>query len=151
MQSEVYFLSDLGRHGWAPELGSPQAVSEFRDRSKRISEQARLVVIDLGQSGSDNLAVTDVQISEPYVLAGRDVNVKAQVKNFGRQPRTQQLVELFVDGRRAGEEHVDRAGRRRSHRRRSPIASIRPATMPWKCGWRRICWTSTTIAGSRCR
>lgn len=106
-QSEIYFLSDLGRHGWAPELGSPQAIAEFRDRSKRLSEQARLVVIDLGQSSSDNLAVTDLQINEPYVLAGRDVNITAQVKNFGRQARTQHLVELFVDGRRAGEEHID--------------------------------------------
>jgi hypothetical protein len=107
VQSEVYFLSDLGRHGWVPELGSPQAVTEFRERSQRISEQARLVVIDLGQSGTDNLAVTDIEISEPYVLAGRDVNVVAQVKSFGRQPHTQHLAELFVDGRRAGEEHVD--------------------------------------------
>src|SRR5262249_5620180 len=72
-----------------------------------LSEQARLVVIDLGQSGSDNLAVTNVESSEPYVLAGGDVNITAQVKNFGRQAHTQHLVELFVDGRRAGEEHVD--------------------------------------------
>ncbi len=107
VQSEVFFLSDLGRHGWAPELGSPQAVTEFRERSQRISEQARLVVIDLGQAGSDNLAVTGVQMSEPYVLAGRDANIVVQVKSFGRQSHTQHLAELFVDGRRAGEEHVD--------------------------------------------
>jgi hypothetical protein len=107
VQSEVYILSDLGRAGWAPELNGAKAVEEFRARSKRISESARLVVIDLGQTGSDNLAVTDAATAEPYVTVGRNVTVTAEVANFGRQSRSQQLVEFFVDGRRAGEEYVD--------------------------------------------
>jgi hypothetical protein len=107
VQSEVYFLSDLGRAGWTPELGGAKGMEEFRARSKRISETARLVVIDLGQAGSENLAVTEVATAEPYVTVGRDVTVTAEVGNFGRQSRSQQLVEFFVDGRRAGEEYVD--------------------------------------------
>jgi hypothetical protein len=107
VQSEVYFLTDLGRAGWVPELPGPAAVAEFRDRSKRLSESSRLVVVDLGQTGSDNLAVTSIEAAEAYATVARDVTVTAEIANFGRQARGEQLVEFFVDGRRAGEDRVD--------------------------------------------
>ena len=107
VQSEVYFLSDLGRHGWAPKFAGPQDRTEFQQRSKRLSESSRLVVIDLGQSGSDNLAITSVAAADPYATVTRDVTITAEIENFGRQPRNQQLVEFFVDGRRAGEDYID--------------------------------------------
>ena len=41
------------------------------------------------------------------VIAGRDVNLATSIKNFGRQNRMRQPVELLVDGRRIEQKFVD--------------------------------------------
>jgi hypothetical protein len=107
VREEVYFLSDMGRTTWAPELRGPTAAKEFLARSQRLSKRAKLYPIDLGQAASDNQALTALATAEPFATVSRQVTLEGEVHNFGRQPRPHQLVELFVDGRRAGEEHVD--------------------------------------------
>jgi Aerotolerance regulator N-terminal/von Willebrand factor type A domain len=108
VREEVYFLTDLGRTSWAPDLHG-DAVAEFRERSRRLGEATALTVLDLGQTGAENLAVTRAAASEPLATTARDVSLEAEIRNFGRQPRAHQLVEFFVDGRRAGEQFVDLA------------------------------------------
>jgi len=107
-RQEVYFLTDLGRVGWAPEL-SGSAEAEFRSRSRELAEKATLVAIDLGQADSQNLAVTDVRTSEPVVTLSKSASVQAKVKNFGPRACNRQRVELLVDGRSAGEAYVGEA------------------------------------------
>lgn len=109
MRHEVYFLSDLQRATWQPDLGDDEAGSQFRQRSQRLGQQAALMVIDLGQADSDNLALTDVRSLEAFATVARDLTVEADVQNFSAQERTHQLVELYVDERRAGEAFVDLA------------------------------------------
>lgn len=109
VRAEVFFLSDMGRTSWAPELRGQAATKEFLARSQRLSKRARLYPIDLGQAASDNRAITALATAEPFVTVSRPVTLEAQVHNFGRQSRPHELVEFFVDGRRAGEEHVDLA------------------------------------------
>lgn len=103
---EVYFLTDLGRVGWSPP-SDPTALAEFRRRSKQLADSATLVVIDLGQAGAENIAVTGATIGEPFATIARNVEIQAGLKNFGRQARSRQPVELLVDGRRVAEQHVD--------------------------------------------
>lgn len=107
VRRDVYFLTDLQRATWSPDLGGSEAVGDFAERSRRLGNTAGLMVIDLGQSGSDNLVVADLRTTEPFATVARDVTLEAEIRNFGRQARTHQLVELYVNGRRAGEEHVD--------------------------------------------
>jgi hypothetical protein len=107
-REDIFFLTDLGRTSWAPEGRSAAATAEFRARSEQLSKPpATLYVIDLGQAGSENAAITSLASVEPFATVARDVTLEAEVRNFGRQSRPHQLVELFVDGRRAGEEYVD--------------------------------------------
>lgn len=106
VRTEVYFLTDLGRNTWVPDVKDPQA-ADYRRRIERLSEQASLVVLDLGQAGSENLAVTAVAANEPFVTTAREVTFTAEVRNFGSQPRNHQLVELWVDERRIKELYVD--------------------------------------------
>ena len=103
---EVLFLTDLGRVGWQPDLSSA-AAAEFRQRTAGLAEEAALRIIDVGQPAADNLAVARVNISEPVVLAGQPVTVAATLRNFGRQPRSRQNVELLIDGRRVGQQKAD--------------------------------------------
>jgi len=107
VQEEIFFISDLGRNTWMPELPGTEAVDEFVERSARLGEAARLMVIDLGQEDCDNLLITDLRIAEAYVTVSRDVTFEVGIRNFGRQGRARQRIELFVDGRRAGEQFVD--------------------------------------------
>jgi hypothetical protein len=113
---EIYFLTDLGRTTWLPDLHEgeqsakadrAQAAADFLELSKRLGTQAAIVVADLGQDQAENLAIESLVIAEPYVTIGRELALEAVVRNFGRQQHSRQLVELFVDGRRAGEDHVD--------------------------------------------
>ncbi|HWB08067.1 MAG TPA: BatA domain-containing protein [Pirellulales bacterium] len=106
-REEVFFLTDLGRNTWMPDLRTPAAVGEFRDRSQRLASAATLVVADLGQDGVDNVAVTGLRPLESFVTLARDATLEAELHNFGRQNRERQHVELVVDGRRAGESQVD--------------------------------------------
>ncbi len=106
-RQEVYFLTDLGRVGWLVDSLDAAARTEFGNRSKRLAESAGLVVIDLGQEGAENVAVTALSTDEAFATVGRSVLVEAELKSFGRQARPGQLVQLLVDGRRVDEEHVD--------------------------------------------
>ena len=120
---EVYFLTDLGRVGWAPDRApvsqtavSQTAVSQTaaagvkarcRNLFKRLAESATLVVVDVGQMGAENVAVTAARTSEPFATAAGSFGIEADVKNFGRRRRNRQPVELVVDGRRVDEVRVD--------------------------------------------
>ena len=143
-RQEVYFLSDMQRVDWAPEL-SEKAMSEFRRQSEALAQTATLVVIDLGQPGAENLAITELRALEPVAVAGRNVNFEVALKCFSRQTRDGQVVELLVDGRRAARQTVDvPAGGEASHD--FPIALKRPATTRSKPAPRATRWTLTTIA-----
>lgn len=104
VRNEVYFLSDLQRHGWLPDAGG---AAQFRQLSQKIADRASLSVIDLGQADGDNVAITRFRASEPLATLERETTLEAEIRNFGRQPRARQLVELLVEGRRAGDTYVD--------------------------------------------
>jgi len=103
---EVYFLTDLGRVGWMPELSGP-AAADFQRRSRELAEAAILVVIDLGQPAAENLAVTDLRLLEQVPVPGRNVPLAATLENFGRQGQTAQTVDLLVDGHRVEGQRVN--------------------------------------------
>jgi hypothetical protein len=105
-RSEVYFLTDLGRNTWLPDLKDADA-ADYRQRLDRLGQAASLVVVDLGQSGAENLAATALVAEEPFATTAREIGFSAQVRNFGAQPRNHHLVEFHVDNRRVKESYVD--------------------------------------------
>ena len=107
-RQEVYFLTDLGRNSWSPNLNGPQAAAELHGKLNKLKTAgASLVVIDLGQANSENIAVTDLRCRDSYATIGRELTFEAAIKNFGRQARTHWPVEFLVDGQRVKEEFVD--------------------------------------------
>ena len=103
---EVYFLTDLQRLTWAPQL-SAAAAAEFRRQTEELTRKATLLLVDLGQQSAENLAITGLQATDPLLTVGSDVPLEVRLKNFGRQAITRQTVELFVDGRRITQKQVD--------------------------------------------
>lgn len=106
--AQVYFLTDLGRVGWVPEFRGAAAAAAFRQRTARIAEAAGLVVIDLGQAGAENVAVTSLRVAEPYATVGQSVTVEAELRSFG-QAGGRQPAELWADGRLVKRESVELA------------------------------------------
>ncbi len=106
--TKFYFLTDLDRPGWAPQR-SAAAVTEFHRQTAAVAQVASLSVIDVGQPTAENVALTGLRAREPVVSVGRTVTLETTLKNFGRQPRSQQPVALWIDGRRRDQKHVDLA------------------------------------------
>jgi hypothetical protein len=104
---EVCFLTDLCRVGWLPEKGSTAALAELQQQGKRLAASASLVVIDVGQAAAENIAVTGATTNEPFATVARNVEIQAQLRDFGRQSKNRQSVELLVDGRRVAQQNVD--------------------------------------------
>ena len=103
---EVYFLTDLQRITWAPKL-SEAAAADFRQQTDELSRAAMLLLVDLGQPLTENLAITSFRATDPLMIVGRSVQLEAELKNFGRQARRRQPVELLVDRRRIEQKEVD--------------------------------------------
>ncbi len=160
---KVYFLTDLQRTTWSPELGDA-AKDDFRRQSQALAKAASLVLIDLGQPGAENLAVTGLRAVDPVAVAGRSVTFEATVKNFGSQPRNRQAVQWLVDRRRSEEQVLDlppgteKATPRFSCRFQTPgdhTVEVRAKAMPWRsttiatwwcpCGSRSACCASTAV------
>ena len=76
-------------------------------RPEGLAAIAQLQVINLGQPGDDNLAVTSLDLRDPLVLAGRGVELEAGVRDFGHLARQHQAVDLLVDGHPAGRQYAD--------------------------------------------
>jgi hypothetical protein len=103
---EVYFITDLQRVTWAPKL-SEAAAAEFFQQTDELAKAAMLFLIDLGQPTAENLAVANLRTTDPLVTVGRGVQLEAEFKNFGRQARRRQPVELLIDGRRVEQKEID--------------------------------------------
>ncbi|MEX2111652.1 MAG: BatA domain-containing protein, partial [Pirellulales bacterium] len=105
-RQEVFFLTDLGRNTWVPDLKDAD-LAQYHQRLASLAERAALAVVDVGQAQADNLAATGLSPDAPFATLARDVGFSAQVRNFGSQPRNHHLVEFHVDGRRVKESYID--------------------------------------------
>ena len=103
-REEICVFTDLGRVGWHIE---PPGRPAFRERLDRLAASATIVVIDLGQEGADNLAITSLASEPGFLTPGRSVRLEARVQNFGERSHERHGVEWFVDGRRVAQQFVD--------------------------------------------
>ena len=103
---DVCFFTDLQRGTWMPAM-SDAAKADFRRGAAGLASIAQLQVVNLGQPGDDNLAVTSLDLRDPRVLAGRSAALEAGVRDFGHLARQHQAVDLLVDGSPASRQYVD--------------------------------------------
>lgn len=104
---EIYFLTDLQRATWLPSDTAEADWDTFRKRVRRLDKQATLVVVDLGQHDTSNLAVTQLNVRDPYVTAGRPAVLTGVIQNFGREPARGLNAELLVDGQVEDNARID--------------------------------------------
>jgi hypothetical protein len=118
-RNEVYFFTDLQRGTWMPAVNDAKK-AQLRSNAEELAALAQLSrqlpiqlqVLDLGQPGDDNLAVTSLAVTsgerrDPVFLVDRSVALEASVRDFGRVARQHQAVDLLIDGSPAGRQYVD--------------------------------------------
>lgn len=81
--------------------------ANVRARLRRLDNLAALEIVDLGQPGEQNLVVADLNVDQPLVTAHSDVQISADVQNYGGDDRSRQSLSFFVNGQRVAEERVD--------------------------------------------
>ncbi len=98
----VLFFTDLQQQTWA-EVNT----ADCRERLARLEKLATLAVVDLGEPGAANLAVTRLSTSQPLVTTRAEVTLSAEIQSFARQDWPRQAVEILVDGQRIADERID--------------------------------------------
>jgi hypothetical protein len=104
-QKEVVFLTDLQAASWRPPAQGNQGLTRALARIE--ARRPRSVVIDLGKSGGENRAVTDLKLESPVVTVGSNVLVRAVLRNFGTNRADQVRARLTADGLLGPQEIVD--------------------------------------------
>lgn len=103
-QRQVIFFTDLGKTTWGDANSA-----DCRERLGRIAELARLSLVDLGEPGEENLAITRLEADQPISTLASDTTFRAEIQSFSSQDQPRQSVEFFVDGVRVAEQTVDLA------------------------------------------
>jgi hypothetical protein len=138
---KVFFFTDLGRTTWDEVTGD-----ECRRRLAQLAGTSDLLLIDVGQSDVQNLAVTNLVIREPLVTVGHPVRIEAEIANFGSRDQSGRQVALYVDDQQVLAETVAVPASERTPWRLS-IGSRCRASIVWRSVWRTTRWTWTTIVG----
>lgn len=104
-RKEVYLISDFQRSAWTGDSGEQAA--DIHAVLKRLGAAASLKLLDVGQQGADNLAVTDFSALDPFATITRAVRFKTVVRNFSSQRVPNQMLELLIDGKLTEQRPVD--------------------------------------------
>ncbi len=96
-QKEVVFLTDLQATSWRPPSGTADGLKRALDRL--AAREPHSILIDLGASGGENRAVTDLRLEVPVVTVNSSVLIRGVVHNYGGNNVTDVRPRLTVDGR----------------------------------------------------
>lgn len=95
-QKEVVIISDFQQSLWQPDgNGKPL---EIRSLLKKFGDAARLLLVDVGQSGQENYALLEVSAQESFHSVNTVSRFRVAASTFSRGPAETQL-EFYVDGK----------------------------------------------------
>ncbi|MBI1349289.1 hypothetical protein GC163_23715 [bacterium] len=95
-QIEVHLLTDAQRTTWRSE--DPTIRQRLQEQFTRIDQRARIHWHDVASHSASNSAVTDLQFSAPYVLAGQPLRLTATIQHF-EGDHTGRTLTWRIDGR----------------------------------------------------
>lgn len=104
-QKQVFLISDFQRASWW--TNSAEARAPIRKLLTRLADAAELILIDLGQPRTANVAVTRFAAEQPFVIVGEAVPLRVTAANFGESPLNRQVLELYIDGKLAETRRID--------------------------------------------
>lgn len=93
--ADIYVLSDFQRSEWAP--AGPSGRGVFADWTRLENDNVRAVLIASGHPSRDNLAIVDLALDRPQVVAGMPCPGRVTVANYGRLPSRAQMLQVALD------------------------------------------------------
>jgi hypothetical protein len=96
-QKEVLFLTDLQAASWRPSAGAVDGLK--RALARVMKREPHSILIDLGEPGGENRAVTDLRLDVPVVTVGSSVLLRGVVHNYGGRHVPGVRARLTIDGR----------------------------------------------------
>ncbi|MBI3860627.1 MAG: BatA domain-containing protein [Planctomycetia bacterium] len=106
-QKEVYLISDFQRTSWS--AGPEGDAVRTRSLLKQIDAAGKIVLVDVGQFETANVAVTSLESLEAFVTPARPAPLRATIRNFGTERVTGRHIELLVDDKLVEQRAVDLA------------------------------------------
>jgi hypothetical protein len=104
-RKELYILTDFQAHPWQARHVSAAFPQLLRD----LSREAAVVLVDVGETGGANTAVTELTASDTLVSTGMPVAFTARIRNLGPLPLDGLPVDFYVDPAPGAEGPLDRA------------------------------------------
>ncbi len=95
-QKEVVFLTDLQAASWRPPAGTVDGLK--RALARVVAREPHSILIDLGEPGGENRAVTDLRLDVPVVTVGSSVLLRGLVHNYGGSKVEGVRARLTTDG-----------------------------------------------------
>ena len=101
VNAAVYVISDFQRHDWAPtrpekdgsdEEGILAPLAEWAGSGRAL----RPILVNVGEEGAANTAVTDLQVQARQLVAGNSAVLRATLANHGDAPVENIEVEISV-------------------------------------------------------
>jgi hypothetical protein len=95
---QVTFFTDVQRSGWASAIPRPDVQNPWTPilKGRDGKGAAEVVILDTAGADVDNLAITDLTLTDPVPLVDAPAVVTVTVQNFSRQERPPVLVELLL-------------------------------------------------------
>jgi hypothetical protein len=93
---EVYVVTDMGRSTWITRQGA-----DAQTVLHKIQARARFVMVDTGEDGIANVAVSRIALGDSLATVGTVTPISADIHNYGPETRKQMRVELLVGKGRA--------------------------------------------------
>ncbi len=102
-RKRICFFTDLGRNTWG-EVASDAVQATL---TRLAEKKADMTLYDVGQSGGHNVAAIRLSAADGVATVGTSTRLDLEFENFGSQDRSQQRVDLLVDGQKVSELQVD--------------------------------------------
>lgn len=94
----VYVITDMTESSWKPLVEKYQL--------DQVDAGIDLIMVPVGGAAPENMAVTEVEIAAPVVMAARKVPLRVKVANFSGRKRNARLV-ISLNGERKHEKEIE--------------------------------------------
>ena len=107
-RSEIVIVSDFQKLSWSP--GSEDNSRMLRAALQDLAARARLLLVDVGEFETRNVAVCDFRCETGPVTTAEPVRLQVRLKNFGPADCRQLRLDLLIDKTLVDKQLVDVPG-----------------------------------------
>ena len=90
---EIYLITDMQASAWR----TSETSGAFSKLLKELSEKSAIYLVNAGDSGNENVAITEFAARDTLIAVDTPVNFVVKLRNFGQTDMKGLSVDFFVD------------------------------------------------------